>query len=1377
MKRHETILNRIFKTSSPCWLILVFLVGPGSTNLLAQNDKSASEAHQKALKFIENEEWQKGYDQYVKAVNEEIAFSNPDHSFLGTSYDYLAKWNAQSQNFEIAQKFYTEAGLSHHRINDDVQAKNSFYQAVLLIDSIRVHNVATRTDFTDAISETVYFSVRSVTSVDNDTTWFVLDAGSNQGLTVDQRGWVLTRYDKESERGNQVFGSCGITYLYETYSVAWTIRSTESKAMGLELLDHDNVQLSCPVPQKRYRGILHELAKLNIYLGDDYKVPMYTWDQLNWITDRQAEEAFISAMRSVIYSTADYLYDSSSYSEVDYPDLAEGMFTGMNMWESMLVATNNDVKAFLRFVHSFPAKYMGKDYRIDETFATWVINHTPLADDEQSKLTKEFLNDSTNQAEWLADHHRLVVGGGLDFEKVSDHLYKLMADSTYEKVHQLSLELESLSKKLKKDSLLHTFMITRAQNLVAQKKYAEAIPIYNEILQRDTGHGNAYWFRAHASSGNEDFKQALADYQKIIDYYPDWGGGHAMYGWTLIKLARFPLAFDYCQKGYQLDSFNAAYTMNLGHAYLLTNRLSEARKFYLEALRLITETASFDDGMMDDFKIFLTNGWMTEIVKKERDFLTNEWNAHYKYKVLASENYDRGKKLEEEENYVEAAKAFDLAIQSEQKSDAVRHDWLRAYNRWAAYQYYKQKDYHRALERYQSGWEVNRNHLQDLEDEISDLESIGNIYSWLDDDLQKDMYRKMQYAAQRKLQTQSRSNNLYVISIGFNRHDNSGYAYAEQDATAICDVLREKGKLIFEQSVIKCFDSKNSSLSNLKKAFEEVIGVSRPGDCFVFYYTGYCPKDHHDRIIIGSDTIHNAELLGWLNLMQADKKLILMDAANTTLISEFSKQKADNDDLFDPESITLILSDGRVELPGETSGLFTSFLLKGLRGEAAVNWGSSYELESAKGSNALSYISAKGLEGYMYGKLNKGNLQFELKSYSEGADFPITFSSDKKYSGLDTIPPMIYVQGVISGAGKRGGESKTITPKGSVFGQVLDASGIAEVVVNGNNIEFSQNGKFELSQDFVNKWSKLVIRAKDKNGIWGADTFEVFGKEGVVNTIKGPNEDKKGATNYALLFGTNQYDHWSPLRNPINDVRKIGEILEREYGFEVVIKEDLTRQEMRKVLVEYFNKPYSSEDQLFVFFAGHGIHNTYLGGQIVCKDSKKSADDPTFDSYLSFEWVKSSLNNVYKCQHIMLTLDVCYGGAGFNDRNALYYGNSVEDIKKDPKGFYEQRMKYKTRLYLTSGDSTYVSDGSGNHSPFAMKFISTLNSHGLDKGGILTLTDFASNMRYTERGRQEIRYGSFGDSHLEGDFVFFYKGSGLRQNSDNLASGGVGSRP
>ena len=92
---------------------------------------------------------------------------------------------------------------------------------------------------------------------------------------------------------------------------------------------------------------------------------------------------------------------------------------------------------------------------------------------------------------------------------------------------------------------------------------------------------------------------------------------------------------------------------------------------------------------------------------------------------------------------------------------------------------------------------------------------------------------------------------------------------------------------------------------------------------------------------------------------------------------------------------------------------------------------------------------------------------------------------------------------------------------------------------------------------------------------------------------------------YALLFGTDQYDEWNDLFNPVKDAETIAEELKTSYGFETEVVENATTSEMMAKLREYAKKSYQPDDQLFIFFAGHGqFDDIFTTGYLVGKDSR-----------------------------------------------------------------------------------------------------------------------------------------------------------------------------
>ncbi|MCZ8217698.1 MAG: caspase family protein [Cyclobacteriaceae bacterium] len=245
---------------------------------------------------------------------------------------------------------------------------------------------------------------------------------------------------------------------------------------------------------------------------------------------------------------------------------------------------------------------------------------------------------------------------------------------------------------------------------------------------------------------------------------------------------------------------------------------------------------------------------------------------------------------------------------------------------------------------------------------------------------------------------------------------------------------------------------------------------------------------------------------------------------------------------------------------------------------------------------------------------------------------------------------------------------------------------------------------------------------------------------------------KLDRTDYALIFATDEYDHWGDLVNPVFDSRTIANELKNTYGFKVDIVENGTQAEVLKKIREYAEKKYKPLDQLLIFFAGHGNYDQTFGeGFVVTRESL--INDEAKTTYLSHNRLRSIINNI-PCEHIFLAMDVCFGGT-FDAALASSRGIDDEVYKEQNTAeFITRKLTYKTRRFLTSGGKTYVSDGiPGKHSPFAKNMIEALRGRG-GRDGILTLPEIYS---YVEKLKIQPRFGEFGDNAPGSDFVFVAK--------------------
>ena len=77
---------------------------------------------------------------------------------------------------------------------------------------------------------------------------------------------------------------------------------------------------------------------------------------------------------------------------------------------------------------------------------------------------------------------------------------------------------------------------------------------------------------------------------------------------------------------------------------------------------------------------------------------------------------------------------------------------------------------------------------------------------------------------------------------------------------------------------------------------------------------------------------------------------------------------------------------------------------------------------------------------------------------------------------------------------------------------------------------------------------------------------------------------------HALIIGNDKYQNLEDLTTPVNDARRLGELLKQRFGYEVQLLENATRSETLRALNGYRRK-LAKEDNLLVYYAGHGVED------------------------------------------------------------------------------------------------------------------------------------------------------------------------------------------
>lgn len=117
-----------------------------------------------------------------------------------------------------------------------------------------------------------------------------------------------------------------------------------------------------------------DMLELNIIFTDNMKKPLYK-KKTNAATLRMG-----AMEEDLIMSNAILAINECAEFTLELPSPSSGLYAGQKIYDIMANVTKEDVSIFLGFVKAFPGKYIGKEWKISETFATWLINNAPTAE-------------------------------------------------------------------------------------------------------------------------------------------------------------------------------------------------------------------------------------------------------------------------------------------------------------------------------------------------------------------------------------------------------------------------------------------------------------------------------------------------------------------------------------------------------------------------------------------------------------------------------------------------------------------------------------------------------------------------------------------------------------------------------------------------------------------------------------------------------------------------------------------------------------------------------------------------------------------------------------------------------------------------------------
>lgn len=1107
-------------------------------------------------------------------------------------------------------------------------------------------------------TEEILYEIKTVHRISPDSAVVTISYGKKDGIFWGAEGNIMTSHNSGAPAGRQnvaYVGSAHILTLTDTSATAGVKMYKNYRETAV--LPKDLLGLQTYLVKNTEPNVFYELAKLDILFLDNARKEIKSKKEILQESNSASHALLLEKYKDEI---SDFYTDLLEYKDSTFTrPYMKGPYKGLNMHQVFEKVTVYDLESFFHFVRKYPGKYIGGRWKINETFATWVLNDAPQGDNNREWIIPNIMSLSDSVLPVFARRYRFMIESD-SLAEWSSKVWEFQNNDQKDKAEQLCNKLITVARFLNDKKAENEFIYTRSFLLDAQGNTYAALEDALAVYNADKTNINYGYNLASLYGKLEMFDKCFALYESLLAKRPDNYNIKGNLGWYKLTAGQVDEAIPYCKAAYLADPGSVAFTINYGHTFLLKGNMDSARYYYQKTLDNLGTTADYLTGPKTDFDLFFKKGWQRKAVAEMADWMENQFNEKYYIITKGNEIRNKAKKAANDKNYQQSVSFWQNYIGLTAKAKEPDYVSLRQANRWAGYCYYKMKRYDSSFYYYEKAMNLSQQHLvqlrnkettKDNDDLIADLNDLKNVSELAGWKKISDRYRMMHDAESEKITELFTEPALHLLVAG-SQGDEHNKTAANFFYTH-CSKLQPDGK---KDGVMKMLTGKELTRDKLVAQLEEVRKKSKPEDIFIFYYAGEMASDGNgdyfsfDEKDSTQGRLYLEDFMNNFEFVYAHKKMIVTDQPSVPLLtlitSRFTNAGRNATDI-------LYLSPG-IETPQQDNNvsLFTNQLV-----------GTLTELQNEEKFTARDFADKASY------KLGRGQYYFPVFSFSFGKDF------------------LLY-----------------------------------------ENKKSMDNNATELAL----KRGTEITNKEQKN----AEVTTGLQK------------------NYALIFAGDLYADkgFDKLANPIYDGNTLGGLLTENFGFEVTLVKNPTLDKLENTLSDFRDrKNYGPNDQLFIFFAGHGVYDEKSKmGYLVANDSK--LNDPNFKTFLSY----SDLGNKYlkniKCNRIFLVLDACFAGTFFDDNTVR--GADQEANTKNLESLKSKASNLRFKKGISSGAKQYVEDGKpGQHSPFASKFLTTLWNKAMNKS-FVTADELIGEIKSNPPGSTAVCEGKFHYSDPFSHFIF-----------------------
>ncbi|HEU0143850.1 MAG TPA: caspase family protein [Nitrososphaera sp.] len=243
-------------------------------------------------------------------------------------------------------------------------------------------------------------------------------------------------------------------------------------------------------------------------------------------------------------------------------------------------------------------------------------------------------------------------------------------------------------------------------------------------------------------------------------------------------------------------------------------------------------------------------------------------------------------------------------------------------------------------------------------------------------------------------------------------------------------------------------------------------------------------------------------------------------------------------------------------------------------------------------------------------------------------------------------------------------------------------------------------------------------------------------------------EDSNTERRVALVIGNAAYEI-APLKNPVNDAQDMAKAL-RELGFEVIYRENLNQNDMKRAIRAFGEKLRGGGIGLF-YYAGHGVQVkgvNYLVPVNAKVETEEEVEYECVDAGFVLAQMESARNNMN-----IVILDAC--------RNNPF----ARSFRSTSRGLASMDAPSGTLIAYATALGFVASDGNARNGLYTQELLKFMHTSGLD------IEDVFKRVRVSVRNLTQAKQTPWEASSLIGDFYFVRRKEPDIKTSSQVASG------